>query len=396
MNYSDVKLMIIRTSTVPQSLNGLLKGQLSFLNEKYDIVGISSKGEDLVEVADREGIHTKVVNMERGIAPFKDIVSLVKLVKVFRKERPLVVHSITPKAGLLTMLAGKLAGVPIRMHTFTGLIFPTRTGLMQKLLIKMDQLLCWSATNIYPEGQGVKSDLITYGITSKSLKVLANGNVNGVDLEYFDKSYLNEGDLYQLKIDLGIKDNDFVYVFVGRLVGDKGINELVEAFVNLERDAVNSIKLLLVGPYESEFDPLEENTLQLIAENRNIISVGFQKDVRPYFAISDALVFPSYREGFPNVVMQAGAMELPSIVTNISGCNEIISEGINGTIIPVKDIEATKEGMKCLLEDKEYYNQLKVNSRQMISDRYEQKVVWNALLEEYNELIEQYQSSKKK
>src|SRR5690606_35774476 len=244
--------------------------------------------------------------------------------------KPTIVHSITPKAGLLTMLAGKMAGVPIRMHTFTGLIFPTRTGVMQKLLIKMDQLLCWAATNIYPEGNGVKKDLINYKITSKPLKILANGNVNGIDLEYFSKKNISIDQQNQLKQDLQIAENDFVFVFVGRLVGDKGINELVQAFQNLETRNQESAslvsnlealvpspqslvsskvpKLLLVGPLESDLDPLKEETLKEITNNPNIISVGFQKDVRPYFAIANALVFPSYREGFPNVVMQAGAM----------------------------------------------------------------------------------------
>lgn len=400
---------IIRTSTIPLSLNILLKGQLKFLSKHFNVIGISSKEENLIEVEKREGIKTIAVDMERGISPLKDLISLFHLYIQLKKEKPAIVHSITPKAGLLTMLAGKMAGVPIRMHTFTGLIFPTRTGFTQKLLIKMDQLLCWSATHIYPEGNGVKQDLVKYNITNKPLKVLANGNVNGIDLNFFSKNNFSENDLSKLKNDLQISDNDFVFVFVGRLVGDKGINELVEAFQKLEiRDLklgissehqISSLqspisnsqsripKLLLVGPLETELDPLKEETLKEIELNKNIISVGFQKDVRPYFAISNALVFPSYREGFPNVVMQAGAMELPSIVSNINGCNEIIVEGENGTIIPVKNAEAITVAMQKLMEDKDYYLSLKNNARPMIQSRYEQQVVWNALLDEYNILI---------
>lgn len=388
------KYKVIRTSTVPQSLNILLKHQLAFLNKKYDVVGVSSKGEDLIETSSREGIRVIEVDMERRIAPFRDIASLIKLVKVLREEKPLIVHSITPKAGLLTMLAGKIAGVPIRMHTFTGLIFPTRTGLMQKLLIKMDQLLCWSATNIYPEGNGVKNDLMTFGITNKPLKVLANGNVNGIDLQYYSSFSLVYDDINRLKDNLGILQDSFVFVFVGRLVGDKGINELIEAFSKVQIETEKSSRLLLVGSLENEDDPLLTSTLDIIKNNKDIISVGFQKDVRPYFAISDALVFTSYREGFPNVVMQAGAMELPSIVTNINGCNEIIEDGVNGIIIPVKNTEAIRTAMLKLLNDKEYYQELKANSRIMITERYEQQVVWDALLEEYNTLIAQYEKSK--
>lgn len=382
-------IKIIRTSTVPISLNILLKGQLKFLSQFFTVIGVSGDGEDLEEVKNREGIKTYPVEMERGISPVKDLVSLYKLYLLFKAEKPQIVHSITPKAGLLTMLAGKMAGVPIRMHTFTGLIFPTRKGFVQKLLIKMDQLLCWSATNIYPEGKGVKDDLIKYKITSKPLKVLANGNVNGIDLDYFSIQKIDSTEQNILKNELNIHNDDFVFIFVGRLVGDKGINELIKAFAGINK---SNVKLLLVGPLESELDPLLPDTLMEITNNENIISVGFQKDVRPYFTLADAFVFPSYREGFPNVVMQAGAMELPSIVSDINGCNEIIIEGVNGTIIPVKNSDETLKAMLKILSDKNYCNVLKSNARPMIQSRYEQSVVWNALLNEYQMLIGKYES----
>lgn len=382
------KNKIIRTATVSMSLDILLKGQLLFLKHYYDVIAVSGEDEFLENVRKREKVRTVSVSISRRISLLKDLVSLYKLYKIFRKEKPLIVHSITPKAGLLSMLAAKMAGVPIRMHTFTGLIFPTRTGAMQKLLIKMDQLLCWAATNIYPEGNGVKNDLLKYKITSKPLKVLANGNVNGIDLTYFSKDQISEEKQVQLKQELGIQPTDFIFVFVGRLVGDKGINELVEAFKqNCESANLQNCKLLLVGSLEADLDPLEEETLKEIESNTHIINVGIQKDVRPYFAISQALVFPSYREGFPNVVMQAGAMELPSIVTDINGCNEIIVEGENGTIIPVKNIEAIKIAIQKMMNNKEFYLKLKENARPMIQSRYEQSVVWNALLEEYQMLI---------
>ncbi|MGE8553816.1 MAG: glycosyltransferase family 4 protein [Chryseobacterium jejuense] len=377
-------IKIIRTSTVPISLNILLKGQLKFLSQSFTIIGVSGSGQDLDEVKDREGVKTVSVEMQRGISPIKDLISLYKLYLLFRNEKPQIVHSITPKAGLLTMLAGKMAGIPIRMHTFTGLIFPTKKGLIQKLLIKMDQLLCWSATDIYPEGKGVKEDLIKYKITSKPLKILANGNVNGIDLDFFSKKEINNTEQNKLRNELGIHNDDFVFIFVGRLVKDKGINELVEAFSNINK---LNIKLLLVGPLESELDPLLPQTITEIKNNQNIISTGFQKDVRPYLSLANVFVFPSYREGFPNVVMQAGAMELPSIVSNINGCNEIIVEGVNGTIIPVKNSNEILKSMLKILTNKEYCDTLKSNARPMIESRYEQPVVWNALLNEYELLI---------
>lgn len=375
---------VVRTSTVPISLNILLKGQLKFLNQFFEIKAVSSRGNDLEEIRIREGVGVKVLEMERKISLFKDLASLINMYIYLRQEKPQIIHSITPKAGLISMLAGKMAGVPIRMHTFTGLIFPTKKGTMQKILIKMDQLLCWAATNIYPEGKGVRSDLEKYKITSKPLKIIANGNVSGIDLSHYNPDTIDEVLKINLKKSLKISDSDFVFIFVGRLVGDKGINELVEAYVKI-RD--QNTKLLLVGPYEND-DPLKKETLKKIQEYEDIISTGFQKDVRPYFSISNVLVFPSYREGFPNVVIQAGAMDLPSIVSDINGCNEIILHGKNGIVIPSKNIEKLAEAMKEVKKNTKQYTEMKRNARNIISSRYEQSIIWNATLYEYNMLLE--------
>lgn len=375
---------IIRLSTVPVSLNILLKGQLKFLNNYFIVHAVSGKGQDLEEVAKREGVKVYSIDMERNISPLKDIVSLIRLYFYFKKVNPLIVHSITPKAGLLSMMAAKMACVPIRIHTFTGLIFPTRKGLIKKILILMDKLLCKCATNIYPEGQGVKNDLINYRITSKKLNIIANGNVNGIDVGYYSKKNISADERIKLKSDLGIIENDFVFVFVGRIVGDKGINELIAAFLLISKKRLK-VKLLLVGPEESK-DPLQGNTVSTILSHTDIITVGFQEDVRPYLAISNALVFPSYREGFPNVVMQAGAMELPSIVTNINGCNEIIIDNTNGIIVPVKDRTALFIAMEKIINDESLYRMLQINSRIMIESRYCQKLVWESLLKEYKKL----------
>lgn len=382
-----MKAKIIRTATVPISLNILLRGQLNYLNQYFEIVAMSGNGSELNEVKEREGVIVQSLEMQRNISPIKDFVALIKLYFYFKKEKPIIVHSITPKAGLLSMVAARLAGVPIRIHTFTGLIFPSRNGIMQKILIQMDRLLCNCATNIIPEGQGVKRDLENYKITNKPLKIIANGNVNGIDTNYFSLTSLSVESVNKLKEDLQITGVDLVFVFVGRLVGDKGINELVTAFENICQSKYNC-KLVLVGPSESEIDPLNAASISIIKKNKNIISEGFQQDVRPYLAIADVLVFPSYREGFPNVVMQAGAMGLPAIVTNINGCNEIIEEGKNGTIIPPKDEQELEKAMLKMIDNPEYRLSLQQNARHMICCRYEQQVVWDALLNEYQTLIQ--------
>ncbi len=378
------KNKIIRTSTVPESMNLLLKGQLQFLSKTFDVIAVSTGGELLEEVKNREKVEIYPIKIKRKISPINDSISLIKLYFYFRKEKPQIVHSITPKAGLLSMVAAKFAGVPIRMHTFTGLIFPYQTGALQKLLIKMDKLLCYCATAIYPEGQGVKDDLLKYKITKKNLNILANGNINGVDVNYYNPENISVNEKENLRKKLGISNQDFVFIFVGRLVNDKGINELVEAFIQLKQ---TNAKLLLVGSLEEELDPLKRITIQEIRTNPNIISVGFKKNVIDYFSISDALVFPSHREGFPNVVLQAGAMQLPSIVTNISGSNEIIDHNENGIIIPVKSKNQIAEAMNLLMNDSDLYKKLQSNSRIRILQKYRREEVWEAQLNEYEILL---------
>tara|TARA_B100000780_G_scaffold211004_1_gene150904 strand:+ start:2807 stop:3991 length:1185 start_codon:yes stop_codon:yes gene_type:complete len=382
---SENKPKLIRTSTIAMSLDYLLRGQLEFLNNHYDVLAASGTDAHLENVVLREGIRVVNIPMQRAISPIKDLVTLWKLYRLFCNEKPKIVHSITPKAGLLSMTAAYFARVPIRIHTFTGLIFPSKTGIFQSLLILMDKFLCYFATNIYPEGEGVKKHLISYRITNKPLKIIANGNVNGIDTNYFDSGLFNNEKKILLRNNLGINANDFVFIFVGRLVGDKGINELVAAFKKLQNTSSLSFQLtlILVGPLELILDPLKPKTLEEINNNKNIISVGFKSDVRPYFSISNVLVFPSYREGFPNVVLQAGAMGLPCIVTDINGCNEIIEEGKNGWIIPVKDENAILNSMRNCILDRNKTTIKKSNIRNIIKKKYQQQLVWNAILTEY-------------
>ena len=377
---------ILRITTVPISLRNLLKGQPKFMSQYYEVVGITSSGEEIKDVVNDEGIRVIEVEMTRTISPIKDLVSLWKLYKVIKKEKPFIVHSHTPKAGTLGMMAAKLAGVPNRLHTIAGLPLLVATGAKRKLLDFVEKITYACATKIYPNSLGLKDIIIQNGYTKPSkLKVIANGSSNGIDVNHFSVENISEETKTTLREELNIIEDDIVFVFVGRLVTDKGINELISAFKKLSADHQN-IKLLLVGTFESELDPLHDSTLNEIESNNNIINVGWQTDVRPYFAISNVLAFPSYREGFPNVVMQAGAMELPSIVTNINGCNEIIKEGVNGLIIPPKDENELYLAMLNIIENPSKQKELANASRKMICDNYQRQVIWEALLQEYRDL----------
>lgn len=377
---------LIRITTVPVSLDKLLSGQLGFMNQFYDVVGISSDQDYLKIVGEKEGIRVWNLEMTRQITPIKDIAAVIKLYRFLKEEKPEIVHTHTPKAGIVGMLASKVAGVPHRFHTVAGLPLLEATGLKRKILNFVEKATYSCATKVYPNSFEMQRIIIELNLAKTGkLKVLGNGSSNGIDTSYFSKSHFSTDILTDYRSKLGITASDFVYVFVGRMVKDKGLNEMVKAFAQINANHPN-VKLLLVGDYENELDPLLPDTLAEIKSNPNILEAGFQKDVRPYFALSNALVFPSYREGFPNVVMQAASLELPCIVSNINGCNEIISHQNNGIIIPVKDTEKLKSAMELILTDSDLYQQLKNNSRASITSRFEQKILWEAIKEEYDSL----------
>lgn len=377
---------LVRITTIPVSLEKLLENQLNYMRQFYDVTAISSDKPSLEQVGKAQGVNVYAVEMTRKITPLQDLKAFWQLYNYFRREKPFIVHTHTPKAGTVGMLAAKLARVPHRLHTIAGLPLLEAKGNKRQLLNGVEKITYWSATMIYPNSNTLKEIIIQEKFCKPGkLKVIGNGSSNGINTSHFNPEHFSDVEKQMLKSNLGITPEDFVFIFVGRLVGDKGINEMIAAFQKLN-DIKAAVKLVLVGSQEDHLDPLQIETLHQINTNPNIIAVGHQNDVRPYLAVSNALVFPSYREGFPNVVMQAGAMGLPSIVTDINGCNEIIVEGENGTIIPVKDSSAIFGAMKKMMEDDALRSFLVQNSRLMIASRYEQEVVWKAILAEYKKL----------
>ena len=372
---------IIRTSTVSTSLNTFCRGTLRRLAQTYDVVAVSTPDDELHEMAQREGVRVVGVAMRRPISPLHDLRSLLRLIRVFRRERPDMVHSITPKAGLLSMIAAWVCRVPVRLHTFTGLVFPTATGLKQRILMLTDRITCACATHIVPEGEGVKNDLINYGITRKPLRVLGYGNVRGVDMQHYSRTPEVMAAAQPI-----MRSGVFTFVFVGRVVRDKGINELVQAFARLNAQEP-ATRLILVGRFEDDLDPVLPQTRQTIEQNDAIEAVGNQADVRPWLAASDALVFPSYREGFPNVVLEAGAMGLPSIVTDINGSREIIVDGTNGVIVLPRDADALYAAMLRFIEAPAEVAQMAANAREMIASRFEKSFVEQCLFDYYKEIL---------
>lgn len=380
-----MKILRILTSSVSYQL---IKGQLKYMSDNgYEVVGVSGLPEERAnEASIREGIKTVITpHLVRSISISNDVRALFELIKLIRREKPDVVHANTPKASLLGITAAWWCRVPHRIYTVTGLRFQTAKGFFRWLLITMERITCRLSTKVIPEGDGVAKTLRDERITRKPLKKLHNGNINGLDLAHYDKSAIPISLLSQAKSETSFSEESFTFIFVGRIVRDKGICELVEAFTRLQQEHPDA-RLLLVGDFEQKLDPLPEDVYHTIQSHPAIYCAGWQNDVRPWFAAADALAFPSYREGFPNVVMQAGAMELPCVVSNINGCNEIIIEGENGLIIPSHDAAALYQAMKRMMEDKALYTHCQQNARPLIASRYKQEDVWQTTLEMYRSL----------
>ncbi|ADX67663.1 glycosyltransferase family 4 protein [Weeksella virosa] len=378
---------LIRITTVPQSLRGLLKGQLKFMSENgFEVIGVSSPGEALKDVEKNEGVKTVGINMTRSITPIQDLKALIQLIQLFRKEKPHIVHTHTPKAGLLGMMAAKIAGVPHRLHTVAGMPLTVATGSKRHLLNQMEKLTYACATKVYPNSFGLEKIILDEKFTSPTkLKVIGNGSSNGIDTSEFDPKKVSEETKKEIRKNLGIKEEDFVFLFVGRVVKDKGINELVQAFINLERNNTNC-HLVIVGSYENDLDPVLPETEKQINNHPKIHAVGYKSNVIDYFAMADVLTFPSYREGFPNVVMQAAAMQLNCIVSDINGCNEIITNSQNGWIVPVKDIEILANRMQWCVDNPIESMAMGMKNREIMISDYERSYVWKEIVKEYKKL----------
>ena len=377
---------LIRITTVPISIEKLLENQPRFFSEYFNITLVSSDEKRLAKVASDQGVKYFPLEITRKITPLQDLRCLVRLVRFLRQEKPHFVHSHTPKAGIIGMLAAYIAGVPVRMHTVAGLPLMEATGVKRWILNMVEQITYFCSTHVYPNSRGLETFILQNKFCiPKKTKVLGSGSSNGIDTSYFDPEQVTQAQQFALKSELSIEPKDYVFCFVGRLVKDKGVNELIDAFIQISKKHLNA-KLLIVGHTEVDLDPLLPKTQHNIEFNERIIEVGFQKDIRPYLAIADLFIFPSYREGFPNVILQANAMGVPCIVSDINGCNELIKQRENGLIVPTKNSKILKEQMELLLENPNYLKASKAEIRNFIRSNFEREVFWELLLKEYKAL----------
>lgn len=378
-NNKKKKFFII--TTVPLSLI-FFSGQIKILKKEFDVEVVSSSGNRLDVFCKEENVKGHVLEMKREISLIHDIKSLFLFISLFLKEKPDVIHGNTPKAGLLSMISGWLTRVPTRIYYIHGLRYHGAKGLKRKILIVMEKLSCLFATDIFAVSWGVKEVLCNELITSKKINIIGNGSVNGINIDYF---VANNQDNLDIRFNYNLTKSDFIFGFVGRIVKDKGINELVHSFKKIN-EIFPKTKLLLVGDFEEILDPIDLEIKKEIQNNKSIIHVGFQSDIRPFLNIMDIFVFPSYREGFGISLMEAAAMGVPSISTNIIGCNEVIKDGYNGVLIPPKSVNHLYKAMEMLLTDRNKLDDLSKVTRRFVIDRYEQNKLWEETLKAYSKV----------
>lgn len=378
------KPKIIRITTVPVSMNIILKGQLAYMNQFYEVVGVTGRDEKhFYEIAQREGIRMIPIELSRVISPFKDLKSLFQMYFMMLREKPDIVHTHTPKAGLIGLLAAKLAGVPVRLHTVGGIPWMEVFGFKRNMLKQIEKITYGLAHRVYPNSKGLIQFIHEQKICpSEKVKLLANGGSNGINTDYF----VPQPELKQtLRLKQGINDNEIVLGFVGRIAREKGINEWLTAFEEVRKQF--KVKILLIGLFEKTYGGLTSEVEEKIQNDSDILFLGRFDDVRPYYNMMDIFVFPSYREGFPNAVLEACAMGLPVIATDINGCNEIIQNGVNGILIEPKSSEAIYKALLNLLENKELRLKLGEQARTEVVKKFRRENIWRALKDEYDTFL---------
>jgi glycosyltransferase involved in cell wall biosynthesis len=377
---------LIRITTVPMAFKVLLAGQPRFMSENgFNVIMISADGKEAADLEKEEGCPHVVVPMTRRITPIRDLVSFFKLRSAISKYKPDIVHTHTPKAGLLGMLAARSLGVKIRIHTVGGLPLIIEKGFKRRLLMFTERLTYWGATEVWPNSRSMMNFIIDEKLAKPAkLAVIDNGSTNGIDLRKFSRKNLDPAVLEKIMHALP-KEGGLKILCVGRMVKDKGIEELISVFLQLQKNY--SLQLILVGPFEAHLDPLSPETLDDIINNPAITHITWSDSIEYYMAIADIFVHPSHREGFPNVILQAGAMHLPVICSNIPGNADIIQNNKTGLMFEVKNEVALYNRLKFAIENKETTEKIAQALYDEVTQLYNRKRIHEVILDTYNRLL---------
>lgn len=379
---------LIRITTVPLSLKLLLTDQMNFMKASgWEVLMVSSDGKEVNEVVKREGCPHSVIPFTRKITPFQDLYCIWLLIRLFKEERPDIVHTHTPKAGLLGMIAAMITKVPVRVHTLAGLPYILTAKRKKKLLVAMEKLTFRMCTELWPNAFSLKEFVVSEKLVDMDkIKVIGAGSSNGVNLSKFDRRELKENHLVAAMMRISPGENDFIFLAVGRLVRDKGIEDLVEAFIKSK--IVNKSRLVLLGSYEQDLNPLRDEIVRKIQDHPRIVQVDWTDHVAHYMAISDVLIHASYREGFPNVLLEAGAIHCPVICSDITGNREVITHYQTGLVFPVRNVEALKEAMEFAYVKKETMYGFAEKLYQEVHEKYDRGLMHGLILKNYQRLLD--------
>lgn len=380
---------IIRITTSPLALKYLLSGQMKFMKGKgFEVIMISADGKEVKDVIKSEGCKHVIVPMTRRITPLKDFICLVQLIRIFKREKPDIVHSHTPKAGLLGMMAAYFCSVKIRIHTVAGLPLMSASGLKLSVLKMIEKLTYSCATHIWPNSFSLKKYIEENNfVKSEKLEVIGKGSSNGIDLSKFDKDNISNNLINEIKTIIGYSLEKIYLLFVGRMVGDKGISELVRSFKKLSFN-YPCLSLILVGPFEEELDPLPVDILQEIKNNESITHIEWSEQVAALMATCNYFIFPSHREGFPNVLLQAGAIGIPVICSEIPGNIDIVDDGITGYLFRINDEKSLEKAILRGLLNPEKAQKNSVLLKKNIFENFDRNKLWFLILEKYNKLLQ--------
>jgi glycosyltransferase involved in cell wall biosynthesis len=339
---------IVHVLTVPESLL-FLRGQVRWMKERgYELEVITSPGDGIEEFEAAEGVTVHRLSMPRAITPGQDLLTLAKMTALIRRLKPDLVHAHTPKGGLLGMMSARAAGISARVYHLRGLALATATGAKRKLLETTERTSCGIATRIICNAHSLRREALDLGLCApEKILVPLAGSGNGVDsAERFNPAKLPRETRSVVRKELGIPDGALVIGFVGRLVGDKGIVELAQAWSVLREERPDA-HLLAIGPFE-EKDPVPPTVRGDLEGDERVHLRGWTsaKDLPRFYAAMDVVALPTYREGFPNVPLEAAAMRLPVVSTRISGCVDAIEDGVSGILVEARDAGGLLEALR--------------------------------------------------
>lgn len=342
---SDTRPGIGIVASSPMTVSAFLRPHIDALGREYRVVLFANPGAG-GPAPYAGGVPLVPVPIERKIAPVADLVALVRLTRLFRQARLAAVQSITPKAGLLAMLAARAARVPVRVHVFTGQVWATRAGPARWLLKLADRVIARCATHVLVDSPSQRDFLVSEGVVSAGKsRVLGRGSVAGVDAARFKPDPAARAGL---RAELGFREDQVVFLCLGRLNRDKGVLDLAAAYSRLPRGVVET-RLLVVGPDEGGMQPAMRELLGDAAPRARF--VDYSDHPERYLAAADVLCLPSYREGFGTVIIEAGACGVPAIASRIYGVTDAVEDGVTGLMFRPGDVAALAEGMGRLARD---------------------------------------------